>query len=39
MSYLQELDINPYSLDPLQQQQLFTDIKLLFPNLYQQLYP
>ena len=39
MAYLQELDINPYTLDPQRQQQFFTDTKLLFPNLYQMLYP
>ena len=39
MAYLQDLDINPYTLDPQKQQQFFTDIKLLFPNLHQELYP
>jgi len=39
MTYLQDLDINPYTLDPQKQTQFFTDNKLLFPNLHQELYP
>lgn len=38
MAWLQELDINPYVLDPYCQKQLTSDLKTLFPNLYQGLY-
>jgi hypothetical protein len=36
---LQELDVNPYTLDPNNQLALTTDVKVLFPNLFNDLYP
>lgn len=38
MSWIQELEINIYSLNPYSDQQLTTDTKVLFPNLHASLY-
>ena len=38
VQWLQDLDINPYTIDPYSQSQLSVDLKLLFPNLYKQLF-
>lgn len=38
LSWMQELDINPYTLDPFSTQSLTTDIKVLYPNFFKNLY-
>lgn len=38
LAWLQELDINPYTLNPFSTQSLTTDIKVLYPNFHKNLY-
>jgi hypothetical protein len=38
LAWIQDLDVNPYTLNPYSNQQLTTDIKVLFPNLYPSLF-
>lgn len=39
LAWLQELDINPYNLDPYSNLLLTTELRTLFPNLFSELYP
>ena len=34
MSWLQDLNINPYTLDPYDVTQFSTDLKTIYPNFY-----
>lgn len=38
MTWLQDLDINPYTLDPFDCTQLSTELRTIYPNFYKQLY-
>ena len=38
MQWLQDLDINPYTLDPFEQTQFTTELRTIYPNFYRQLF-